>query len=104
MKLHHLASAAFVLFATTANASAQSSSACGGDAGHRCDCSERYVCSDGNCSCERDQYCADTCSGAKRSFTSNLSAIQGRSKPTDAEIDATIRKLGMKKVLSDLAA
>jgi len=49
---------AFLSFAGTALASTES--ACGGSANNPCACFERYVCDDGNCSCRRDKYCADT--------------------------------------------
>lgn len=45
------------------SAMAQSySSPCGGSATNTCDCTNRYICDNGNCSCQGDQYCADTCS------------------------------------------
>jgi hypothetical protein len=50
---------ASILFSRAASAS--SSSACGGDAAHDCDCGDRYVCDNsGSCSCQGDQFCADT--------------------------------------------
>lgn len=70
---------AALLTGLAAPALADFSSACGGDAGHSCDCSDRYICDNqGSCSCQGDQYCADTNCGVNES--DNKDALTSRIK------------------------
>jgi hypothetical protein len=72
MKLiHMLCGIIFSMIVLTTNALANSS-ACGGSANNPCDCTDRYVCDNGNCACQGDQYCADTnCNNLNGKFLKN---------------------------------